>query len=200
MMNLFEKIGLMAIAIIMFAACNVGGDKKAEKAKVQDNEISIENENSSAFYKNLQLLCGKSFSGREVFVKEGRESWADKPFTMHVTLCDDEQIHIPFHVGENTSRTWMFLNEGGKLRFRHDHRHPDGTPEDLTLYGGYATQSGTPFHQEFPADEYTIDVHPRSEGAVWIVSLSTDMTCFCYQLFHHGELLFQAEFDLTVEI
>ena len=133
-------------------------------------------------------------------MKEGRESWAQFPFRMFVTRCDNQEIHIPFHVGENKSRTWMFIVEEGRLRFRHDHRHEDGTPEDMTLYGGYANDKGTPFRQEFPADDYTINIHPRSEGSIWVVELAQDMSSFNYQLHHNGELLFHAKFDLTKEI
>ena len=189
---------LLALAVIA-TACGSGTETKKE-SKETEKVLPIANENAAAFYSNLKSLCGKSFAGEEAYVQEGRESWADQPFTMHVTVCDEEQIHIPFHVGENTSRTWMFLNEGGNLRFRHDHRHPDGTPEDLTLYGGYATENGSPFRQEFPADDYTVDVHPRSEGAIWVVELTEDLSKFIYQLHHKGELLFEGRFDLTKEL
>ena len=131
-------------------------------------------------------------------MKEGRESWEDKTMVMHVTVCDDDQIQIPFHMDQDQSRTWMFINEEGQLRFRHDHRHEDGTPEDLTLYGGYAdTERGTAYKQVFPADEYTLEIHPRSQNSEWVVELKDNMSIFSYSLYSQGELLFEAHFDLT---
>ncbi len=47
---------------------------------------------------------------------EGRESWAHMEFIMHVTLCEDDRIFVPFHLDDDHSRTWMFLVEDGKMR------------------------------------------------------------------------------------
>jgi hypothetical protein len=190
---------LLLLIVLAFFAVSCGS--QSAKQTTENVEVTIiQNEDAKVFFESIKQLCGKSFEGKEVFVKEGRESWSNLELTMHITKCVSDTIFIPFHVGENKSRTWMLINEDGLLRFRHDHRHEDGTPEDLTLYGGYATDFGTPYHQEFPADEYTIEVHPRSVGAIWVLHLSNDLSTFNYQLHHNGELLFEAEFDLTKEI
>lgn len=153
---------------------------------------------SAQFYQHLRDLCGMSFAGHQVYVQEGRESWEQEEMVITFSLCQDDVLHIPFGVGENTSRTWMFFNEEGLLRFRHDHRHADGSPEDLTLYGGYAdVEASTSLRQVFPADAYTLEIHPRSQDAVWVVELSEDLSTFSYQLHHRGALLFQADFDLN---
>ena len=152
------------------------------------------------FLNNLAQLCGQSFKGQQVFMAEGRESWALKKFVMHVTVCEDDRVYVPFHLDDDHSRTWMFLVEDGRLRFRHDHRHEDGTPEDVTMYGGYADGSGTAFWQNFPADEYTCEMLPNSCHADWRVELSEDKTTYSYSLFNYGELLFRAEFDLTLPL
>jgi hypothetical protein len=152
------------------------------------------------FLNNLAQLCGQSFKGQQVFMSEGRESWALKKFVMHVTVCEDDRVYVPFHLDDDHSRTWMFLVEDGRLRFRHDHRHEDGTPEDVTMYGGYADGSGTAFWQNFPADEYTCEMLPNSCHADWRVELSEDKTTYSYSLFNYGELLFRAEFDLTLPL
>jgi hypothetical protein len=64
--------------------------------------------------------------------------------------------------------------------FRHDHRHPDGTPEELTLYGGYSDGTGTPFVQHFPADQYTVDLLSdtldRQWNVVWMKTLQVSPT------------------------
>ena len=127
----------------------------------------------------------------------GRESWADKDFVMHVTVCEDDRVYIPFHLDDDHSRTWMFLAGDKGLRFRHDHRHEDGTPEDLTMYGGYADGTGTGYMQKFPADDYTVELLEDVLNREWRVILAEDLSTLEYQLLYHGEVVFAAEFDLT---
>lgn len=191
---------IIVFSVILMLSC---GPRQETSTELHSTEVAAElftfqDNMSAAFFENMKTLCGKSFSGKQVYMKEGRESWEDKTMVMHVTVCDDDQIQIPFHMDQDQSRTWMFINEEGQLRFRHDHRHEDGTPEDLTLYGGYAdTERGTAFMQVFPADEYTLEIHPRSENSEWVVALKDDMGIFSYSLYSQGELLFEAHFDLT---
>ncbi len=126
-------------------------------------------------------------------------SWANEELEMHIRESLDTIVYIPFRVGVNTSRTWMFIPENGeKLRFRHDHWHADGTPEDLNLYGGYATNNGTAFQQVFPADEYTCRMLQRVCDNEWTAEFSGNLSLFSYSLRKKGELVFKAEFDLTV--
>ncbi len=153
-----------------------------------------------AFLNNIARLCGQTFAGRESFIADGRESWADKNFVMHVTVCEEDRVYVPFHLDDDRSRTWMFLVEDGRLRFRHDHRHADGTPEEITLYGGYADGDGTTLLQSFPADEYTCELIPTACNAVWRVFLSEDLLTFTYQLLYQEELLFEGSFDISRNI
>ncbi|TVQ12274.1 MAG: hypothetical protein EA361_11380 [Bacteroidetes bacterium] len=185
---------ILPVIAILLASC--GGAPRETEERTSADEVTI-SETEQAFLNNLASLCGQSFLGREVYMQEGRESWADKVMVMHVTVCEDTHVHIPFHMDEDTSRTWMFLAEDGRLRFRHDHRYPDGTPEEQTLYGGYADGTGTAFKQHFPADDYTIELLVDTLNRQWNVVLSEDMTNFSYQLQYHGEIVFRADFDLT---
>lgn len=157
----------------------------------------LDNDQERAFLNNIAQLCGQSFTGRESFIAEGRESWAHKSFVMHVTVCEDDRVYVPFHLDDDHSRIWMFLVEDGRLRFRHDHRHEDGTPEDITMYGGYSDGLGTSLLQNFPADEYTCELLPTACDAVWRVFLSEDLSAFTYQLLDQGELLFEGTFDIS---
>ena len=186
-----KKFAIIALVAIFAISCGTSTQKKT------DEKASTVLENQQAFLKNLASLCGKSFGGWEAYMQEGRESWADKKFVMHVTVCDDDKVYIPFHLDEDQSRTWMFIMEEKGLRFRHDHRHPDGTPEDQTLYGGYANAKGTPFAQFFPADEYTIETLSDEHDRQWNVILAEDLSLLSYQLLYSGEVVFQANFDLT---
>ena len=48
---------------------------------------------------------------------------------MHVRECSEDAIRIPFHVGEDRSRTWVVTRTANGLRLKHDHRHEDGSEE-----------------------------------------------------------------------
>ncbi|MGF1585078.1 MAG: hypothetical protein ACFCUM_07140 [Bacteroidales bacterium] len=175
------------------------GDNDDMVVRVESLESSLQ-EAERAFLDNLSGLCGQSFRGKELYTAPGRDSWAEKEFVMHVTVCEDDRVHIPFHLDDDHSRTWMFLAEENGLRFRHDHRHEDGTPEDQTLYGGYADGTGSAFLQKFPADQYTIDLLTDTLGREWRVILAEDLSTMTYQLHYSGQLMFAAEFDLTEPI
>jgi len=179
------------IPALFLLACNQTGSDKSS------NVYSSLSADEQAFMNTLESLCGKSFIGAENYIKEGRESWAHKKFVMHVTKCDSNRIHIPFHLDEDHSRTWMFMVDEKGLRFRHDHRHEDGTPEDLTLYGGYADGTGNAFVQHFPADDFTMEMLADSNSRKWNIILAEDMSSFTYELEFQGELVFSAKFDLT---
>ncbi|TVQ91849.1 MAG: hypothetical protein EA393_04365 [Bacteroidetes bacterium] len=191
---------LLIMAILTLTAC---GPRTEPAEEVHSPEIAadlftFQHDSYTAFFNNLRTLCEQSFEGKQIYMQEGRESWEDKRMVMHVTVCEDYVIHIPFHLNEDRSRTWMFFNENGNLRFRHDHRHEDGTPEEVTMYGGYAEpERGTAYKQIFPADDYTIELIPISVDSEWVVEFKDDMSIFSYQLHHEGELLFEAQFDLT---
>ncbi len=194
-----KKIILFAVIAVTAFSCNLKTEnEQVGIKKLEEKSITAE---ERGFLDNLASLCGKSFRGKQVYMEEDRESWEDKEFVMHVTICEDDRVHIPFHLNDDHSRTWMFIVDDKGLRFRHDHRHEDGTPEELTLYGGYADGEGTPFRQHFPVDQYSIDLlddHERMRQ--WNVVLAEDMSRFSYKLLYHGEVVFQADFDLTEPI
>ncbi len=179
-------IPLFLTILILSSGCDQGPSVGSE----------LTDPDEKAFFNNLAQYYGQSFRGEQTYMAEGRESWGHMDFVMHVTLCEDDRIHIPFHLDEDHSRTWMFLVEEGRLRFRHDHRHEDGTPEAITMYGGYADGNGSALRQDFPADEYTCELIPTSCHAVWRVELTEDPRSFSYMLLSHGEELFRARFDL----
>ena len=181
--------------LLAFIAMSCGTSTQKEDKK--DTKSCPKIETQQMFLKNLASLCGKSFGGVEAYVMKGRESWANKKFVIHVTLCDSNEVHIPFHLDDDHSRTWKFIMEEEGLRFRHDHRHPDGTPELQNLYGGYADDNGTALKQFFPADKYTEETLGDGIIRKWNVILSDDLSLLSYQLYYSSELVFQADFDLT---
>lgn len=191
---------LIPLLALFLTYCGSSPRNESESTNQSTDSLTEISVNEKAFLNNLASLCGKSFQGRQVYMQPGRESWADKSLVMHVSVCEDTHVHIPFHIDEDQSRTWMFMVDEGKLRFRHDHRHEDGTPEDQTLYGGFSDGSGDAFKQYFPADEYTQTLLTDTLSRQWNVLLNDDLSKFTYQLQYKGEIVFIAEFDLTAPL
>jgi hypothetical protein len=79
---------------------------------------------------------------------------------------------------------------------KHDHRHEDGTPDKVTMYGGYAKTGGDSFHS-FPADKHTAELIPAAATNEWSMVLSKDKKTLSYILKRDGQLRFHADFDLS---
>lgn len=192
---MYIRYFILPLLLLLFISCG-----PRPQAAQETPPAVLASETHQAFFNNLAQLCGQSFRGEQKFRSHHAEGWAHLDMIMHVNVCEADQIQIPFHVGDDSSRTWLFLVEDERLRFRHDHRHPDGTPEDETLYGGYADEKGTAWIQHFPADEYTGTLIEGGEGNVWTVEISEDFSTFSYQLERNGEKRLRIEFDLTKAI
>lgn len=152
------------------------------------------------FFANLRALCGQSFEGRVVTTEAADASFASERLVMQVRECSDTEIRVPFHVGENRSRTWVITRTGAGLGLKHDHRHEDGAEDTLTQYGGDTTSEGAVERQEFPADAFsqTLFVNnniPQSTTNVWAVEVHPGRT-FAYEL-RRPNRHFRVEFDLT---
>lgn len=152
------------------------------------------------FFQRLAALCGKAFEGRIASPPvEADASFAGKRLVMHVRSCAKDEIRIPFHVGEDRSRTWVVSRTDAGLRLKHDHRHEDGSEDKLTQYGGDTIAAGTAGRQEFPADDFSKALFvreniPVSTTNVW--AMEVDGRAFAYELRRPGRF-FQVEFDLT---
>lgn len=189
----------LILAVVASISCSCSQRNQRQEASLhQDARASaLHSETHQDFFDNLARLCGTSFAGKQVYRSHHGSSWAHLDLTMHVSRCRPDSIFIPFRVGDDTSRTWLFVVEEGRLRFRHDHRHEDGTPEDESLYGGYANGNGTAFVQYFPADDFTANLIDGGGGNLWTVSISEDFSAFSYRLDRDGEKRFQIDFDLS---
>ncbi len=151
----------------------------------------------AAFWDALTSLCGQAFEGRVAESNPPDTAFAGKPLVMHVRECADSVIRIPFHVGDDRSRTWVVSRTGAGLRLKHDHRHADGTEDEVTQYGGDTADPGSATQQSFPADAYTAALLPPAATNVWSIELVPDRL-FAYALRREGtDRRFRAEFDLT---
>jgi hypothetical protein len=155
------------------------------------------------FFTNLRALCGQSFAGRVVTTDAADANFTSSRLVMHVRDCSDDVIRIPFHVGENRSRTWVITRVDAGLRLKHDHRHEDGSEDVLTQYGGDTLSEGTATRQEFPADEFSRRLFeenniPQSVANVWAVEVRPGRM-FAYEL-RRPNRHFRVEFDLTAPV
>jgi hypothetical protein len=154
----------------------------------------------SAFWGELLRLCGQAYEGRVLLSEPPDAAFDTARLVMHVRECTPSAIHIPFHVDADRSRTWVLTRTAEGLRLKHDHRHEDGTEDDVTQYGGDTTTPGSAFRQEFPADAFTKQLIPYAATNVWTFEIEPGRR-FVYDLRREGtERRFRAEFDLTRQV
>lgn len=154
----------------------------------------------AAFWQSIQALCGQAFEGEIVESIPPDNSFRGQRLVMHVRECDEGQIRIPFFVGADRSRTWVLTNTPEGLRLKHDHRHEDGSEDDLTQYGGETQSRGTATLQDFPADAHTAEIVPAAATNIWTLEVHPGES-FAYALRRVGnERRFRVEFDLTAPI
>ncbi len=182
---------LLGVALLLSAsACSTGPARPS--ATAQDD-----------FFQRIAALCGKAYAGRVVIdqpTPTGANPFAGKVLVMHVRECSESEIRIPFHVGDDRSRTWVLTRTASGLRLKHDHRHEDGSPDAVTMYGGDTGEAGTPTRQSFPVDAesramFTREGRSVSNTNVWAMEIVPGRA-FVYELARPGRL-FRVEFDLS---
>ena len=148
------------------------------------------------FFENVRKLCGKRFEGATEFPKdEPGHPLAGKKLIISVEQCSENEIRIPLQAGEDKSRTWILTLRDGRLLLKHDHRHADGTPDKVTMYGGWAAE-GDANRQRFPADSETAALIPEAATNVWTLELDAANEQLIYALERHGQPRYKALFNL----
>ncbi|NKF52212.1 hypothetical protein G3R49_16740 [Shewanella sp. WXL01] len=152
-----------------------------------------------AFMAAIAKHCGKAYAGKVVSTDAADADFANNYLVMHVRECGDKQIKVPFHVGEDHSRTWVLTKTESGLQLKHDHRHKDGSEDKVTMYGGDTADSGSASWQSFPVDDYSINNFKengltQSVTNVWHMGINDKV--FTYQLTRENRN-FKVEFDLT---
>jgi hypothetical protein len=158
----------------------------------QANPAPLLDTNQQAFFDHLKSICGARYEGESVFPEDPGDAFRDQLLVAVIESCTDDEIRIPFLVGPDASRTWLLKPTAAGLQLKHDHRHADGTPDEVTLYGGTATDPGSPLAQSFPADSYTADLIPEASTNEWFLSFSDDAQELTYYLERHGKPRFKA--------
>jgi hypothetical protein len=153
-----------------------------------------------AFWDGLQPLCGQAWEGTGVHVPATDSAFIGQRFVMHVAECGDGEMRIPFHVGDDRSRTWVLRRVAAGLELKHVHRREDGTESSNSNYGGRTAAAGTPHRQEFPADAFSVAAVPARATQWWFLEHYPGRS-FAYGLFREGSgLLYRIEFDLATPV
>lgn len=187
---------LLTASICVMLSCA----EKEKEGKVVIKEETIKKEfvkttEANKFWDRLKTLCGKSFEG-VLELPENDEDFGGKRLIMHVRSCEDNVIKIPFFVGEDKSRTWVLTFEDDRIQLKHDHRHEDGSEDNVNMYGGKTTNSGQATIQTFPADQHTKNIIPAASTNIWWITLNDNQ--YTYNLRRLGtERVFRVAFDLT---
>lgn len=182
------------VASILVAASSVAVARPAPLVSIPSHD---------GFFDNIAAHCGKAYEGKvSVDNAAGPSSFAGKKLVMHVRRCNERELQVPFHVGDDASRTWIITKTGSGLSLKHDHRHKDGSDDKSTMYGGHTLDAGFANAQSFPADQYSKELFasqgiPQSMGNTWQMYIYPKQ--FTYRLVREGRE-FRVDFDLTKPI
>lgn len=183
--------------LLLATALFVSFVSHAQKVVIPAPLVSIETQDN--FFDLISRHCGKAFKGNVAIDTADSKFFKDKSLVMHVRKCSSHELQIPFHIGDDASRTWIITKTGSGLSLKHDHRHKDGSYDEQTMYGGHTQDAGWDNVQSFPADQYTKDLFtqqgiPQSNENIWQVFVYPDS--FSYRLIRQGRE-FKVDFDLT---
>jgi hypothetical protein len=192
-MKLYSTAALLAVILSFGLSAKTQIVKPAPLVSIESHD---------AFFNQIKQHCGKAFAGKVVIDNAKSDAFANKPLIMHVRRCTDTELQIPFHVGDDASRTWIITKTGSGLSLKHDHRHHDGSYDELTMYGGHTVDAGWENAQSFPADQYTKELFvklgiPQSNENIWQFFVYPNK--FSYRLIRQGRE-FKVDFDLTKDI
>lgn len=189
-MNIYK---MSVLFVIFFLVSPLASAKEAPLVSIESHD---------KFFDNIAKHCGKAYQGKVTVDNAPSSSFSDKKLIMHIRKCDERQLQVPFHVGDDASRTWLITKTGSGLSLKHDHRHEDGSSDQSTMYGGHTIDAGWSNMQSFPADQYSKELFikqtiPQSVGNTWQMYIYPDT--FSYRLIRQGRE-FRVDFDLTKPI
>jgi hypothetical protein len=199
-MTRIAVVPTLALAGALLVACSPPGVPPMDPGPAPGAASPRIASEQEAFWSHLAALCGRAFEGRLIDAPPGDTVFAGRRLVMHVRECSPSEIRVPFHVGEDRSRTWVLTRTATGLRLKHDHRHEDGSEDDITQYGGDTSDAGTATRQEFPADAHTAHLVPAARTNVWTVEVVPGQH-YAYALRREGtDRRLRIEFDTTREV
>ena len=189
-----------AIVLLLLPGLLLGcGQDAPEEAPAGD--APAEASPASAFLENLALHCGNAFRGGLTLEPPGDDMLTGtEELIVHFRECGPDTLRIPFHIEmEETqswdrSRTWILtLAPEDRLELRHDHREPDGSPSERTMYGGFTETPGTAERQDFVSVERTEE---SGYARGWRIEIVPGVR-YTYGTTRRGEWSWRVDFDLS---
>lgn len=196
-----RHIALVSAALLVFTVVSNESVNAAENQPAAAPSLH-QAQPQAAFMQAFEPFCGHAYSARIVQDSAPSPDW-DHPLVVHIRDCEDTVIRMPLHVGDDRSRTWVLTLHPEFIDFQHYHLHADGSPDDVSPYGGQTLDAGTATRQSFPVDEASkalfiangLDV---SVTNTWTIDFP-DAQTMRYQLSRPGRL-FEVEVDLSQSI
>ena len=194
---------LTAACLILSPASYAGSSAKSSAGKnivAPAPLVSIPTHDQ--FFEAINNHCGKAYLGTVIIDNAPGDGFTNKRLVMHIRKCTATELQVPFHVGDDASRTWIITKTGSGLSLKHDHRHKDGSNDASTMYGGHTLDAGWAEVQSFPADQYSKELFvaqgiPQSAGNTWQMFIYEKT--FSYRMVREGRE-FRVDFDLTKPI
>lgn len=143
-------------------------DEAAEEYEIAPEQLT--------FWENLQEHCGNAYEGKLADATPYYESFDADEIIINFRECTDTLTHISLHLDDDHSRNLLITKQPGTLQLKHDHRHDDGTEDEITQYGGLANSPGLETRQIFYADDHTAEILPMREDNFWFIDLMNDET------------------------
>lgn len=183
-----SRFGISALCLLAVSVA-VGGVPRAA-AQVADDA-----DPRRVFFERMRALCGQTFGGRTILSPATDRTFEPVRLFFTVESCGEDKLRIPFIVGDDDSRTWVLRMDEEGLTFFHEHLRSDGTPHEVSGFGGHATREGSEIFQSFPdfwADEET----PPAEHRIWRLAFEPEHDLFVYYLDRGGEPAYRLVFYL----
>ena len=198
-----QRAGWLLVATLL-AGCHEQTANGPDYAPTPPNpDPVIEEAPADAFFRELSVHCGHSYAGRITANQPppDQDPFVDQRLIVHIRDCTETELRLPFHVGEDRSRTWILRRDGERLQLKHEHRHADGSEDAVSQYGGTSTDPGNATRQSFPIDSQSRERFER-EGLiaslknVWTMEIEPERR-LVYELSRPSGRLFRVEFDLS---
>lgn len=185
---------VFSLVILLFSSCS----------NSDEVETTTDEPGYIQFFNALAQKCGDAHQGQLIIQPETVDMFTGtEMMVMHIRECSDNQLKIPFHIeneetGEwDRSRTWIITLHDDGLELRHDHRMPDGSDDDVTMYGGFSVDEGTANVQRFQSEERTAQADGEFRG--WRIEFFPGER-YTYGTVWQDEWNIMVQFDLTNSI
>ena len=201
-------LGPLAVLLVVLVACS-GGGPSSEAPAAESSEPVAANADTAVetpadrWWASWRALCGKAYAGRLASEDPVDAEFGEQTMVMHVRRCAEDRIEVPFHVGEDRSRTWVLTRAADGIQLQHDHRHEDGSEDVVTLYGGRTVDGGTATSQDFPADDrskvlFEANDLTASVANVWTLEIVPGERVS--YILRRPQRHFQVDFDLAAPV